>query len=255
MLSSRFSMWMAWGPELTFFCNDAYRRDTLGKKYPWALGAPAREVWAEIWPDIGPRIEHVLHHRRGDLGRVAAAVPRAQRVPRGDLPHVLLQPADRRRRARRRHAVRGQRGHRAGDRRAADGDAAGPRGTGAAALAPRPRSCDRRAGTTRRRSRSRCRSRSSTCSTTTTHGAAGRHAPASPARHPAARAVHRPRRTRTSAGRGRSAAAPRRGRRGPAEALRRPAERRLAGAAGPALARAAAASRARSALRVPGRRR
>ena len=53
-------MWMAWGPELTFFCNDAYRRDTLGKKYPWALGRPAREVWAEIWPDIGPRIEAVL---------------------------------------------------------------------------------------------------------------------------------------------------------------------------------------------------
>lgn len=53
-------MWMAWGPELTFFCNDAYRRDTLGKKYPWALGRPAREVWAEIWDDIGPRIETVL---------------------------------------------------------------------------------------------------------------------------------------------------------------------------------------------------
>src|SRR3954466_11874091 len=61
LLSSRFSMWMAWGPQLTFFCNDAYRRDTLGEKYPWALGRPAREVWAEIWPDIGPRIETVLH--------------------------------------------------------------------------------------------------------------------------------------------------------------------------------------------------
>ncbi|HEY4825181.1 MAG TPA: SpoIIE family protein phosphatase [Solirubrobacteraceae bacterium] len=60
MLASRFSMWMAWGPELTFFCNAAYRRDTLGKKYPWALGRPAREVWAEIWPDIGPRIDTVL---------------------------------------------------------------------------------------------------------------------------------------------------------------------------------------------------
>ncbi|HET9094463.1 MAG TPA: SpoIIE family protein phosphatase [Solirubrobacteraceae bacterium] len=60
MLASRFSMWMAWGPELTFFCNDAYRRDTLGAKYPWALGRPAREVWAEIWPEIGPRVEHVL---------------------------------------------------------------------------------------------------------------------------------------------------------------------------------------------------
>jgi hypothetical protein len=60
LLSSRFSMWMAWGPELTFFCNDAYRRDTLASKYPWALGRPAREVWAEIWDDIGPRIERVL---------------------------------------------------------------------------------------------------------------------------------------------------------------------------------------------------
>lgn len=60
LLSSRFPMWMAWGPDLTFFCNDAYRRDTLGRKYPWALGRPAQEVWAEIWPDIGPRIEQVL---------------------------------------------------------------------------------------------------------------------------------------------------------------------------------------------------
>jgi len=60
LLSSRFSMWMAWGPQLTFFCNAAYRRDTLGRKYPWALGRPASEVWAEIWDDIGPRIERVL---------------------------------------------------------------------------------------------------------------------------------------------------------------------------------------------------
>ena len=60
LLTSRFSMWMAWGPELTFFCNDAYRRDTLGEKYPWALGRPADEVWSEIWGDIGPRIDGVM---------------------------------------------------------------------------------------------------------------------------------------------------------------------------------------------------
>ncbi|MFE1349772.1 ATP-binding protein, partial [Streptomyces sp. NPDC058757] len=60
LLSSRFSMWLAWGPELTFFCNAAYRRDTLGRKYPWALGRPVREVWAEIWEDVRPRIESVL---------------------------------------------------------------------------------------------------------------------------------------------------------------------------------------------------
>ncbi|CAM5522091.1 histidine kinase OS=Streptomyces microflavus OX=1919 GN=Smic_86350 PE=4 SV=1 [Streptomyces microflavus] len=40
LLSSRFSMWMAWGPELTFFCNSAYRRDTLGSKYPMGPGPP-----------------------------------------------------------------------------------------------------------------------------------------------------------------------------------------------------------------------
>ncbi|ETA71124.1 SpoIIE family protein phosphatase [Actinospica robiniae] len=60
LLSSRFAMWMAWGPEMTFFCNAAYRRDTLGRKYPWALGRPASEVWSEIWQDIGPRIDTVL---------------------------------------------------------------------------------------------------------------------------------------------------------------------------------------------------
>src|SRR4051812_44764607 len=59
-LASRFAMWMAWGPDLTFLCNEAYRRSTLGAKYPWALGRPAREVWSEIWPDIRPRIEAVI---------------------------------------------------------------------------------------------------------------------------------------------------------------------------------------------------
>ena len=47
-------MWMAWGPDLTFLYNDAYRRTTLGKKHPWALGKPAQQVWHEIWKDIGP---------------------------------------------------------------------------------------------------------------------------------------------------------------------------------------------------------
>jgi signal transduction histidine kinase len=60
LLTSRFAMWMGWGPELTFFYNDAYGAMTLGAKHPWALGRPSREVWAEIWPEIGPRIEQVL---------------------------------------------------------------------------------------------------------------------------------------------------------------------------------------------------
>jgi signal transduction histidine kinase len=60
LLTSRFAMWMSWGPELTFLYNDDYARMTLGKKHPWALGKPSREVWKEIWDDIGPRIQRVL---------------------------------------------------------------------------------------------------------------------------------------------------------------------------------------------------
>jgi PAS domain S-box-containing protein len=59
LLTSRYQMWMCWGPQLTMFYNDSYG-PTLGVKQQWALGASAREVWKEIWPDIGPRIEHVL---------------------------------------------------------------------------------------------------------------------------------------------------------------------------------------------------
>jgi PAS domain S-box-containing protein len=59
LLTSRYAMWMAWGPELTFFCNDAYL-PTLGVKQSWALGSRSSKVWEEIWPDIGPRVDHVL---------------------------------------------------------------------------------------------------------------------------------------------------------------------------------------------------
>jgi signal transduction histidine kinase len=59
LLTSRYAMWMGWGPELSFFYNDSYR-PTLGTKHAWALGSPARRVWAEIWPAIGPRIDTVL---------------------------------------------------------------------------------------------------------------------------------------------------------------------------------------------------
>jgi hypothetical protein len=60
MLTSRFAIWLGWGRELTFLYNDAYRAMTLGAKHPGVLGRPTREVWAEIWPQIGPRLEKVL---------------------------------------------------------------------------------------------------------------------------------------------------------------------------------------------------
>jgi signal transduction histidine kinase/DNA-binding response OmpR family regulator len=59
MLTSRYQMWMAWGPELSFLYNDAYA-PTLGAKHPHILAHPASEVWREIWPEIGPLIDGVL---------------------------------------------------------------------------------------------------------------------------------------------------------------------------------------------------
>ena len=61
LLDSRYAMWMLWGPELTFFCNDAYL-PTVGIKRDWVIGARSDKVWEEIWPDIGPRIARVLEH-------------------------------------------------------------------------------------------------------------------------------------------------------------------------------------------------
>src|SRR6478672_6787096 len=60
VLTSRYAMWMAWGPNLRFFCNDAYL-PTVGIKRDWVLGSRSDKVWEEIWPDIGPRIDGVLN--------------------------------------------------------------------------------------------------------------------------------------------------------------------------------------------------
>jgi PAS domain S-box-containing protein len=60
VLTSRYAMWMGWGPDLVFFYNDAYARQTLGAKHPWALGRPAREVWAEVWAELDVRVKRVF---------------------------------------------------------------------------------------------------------------------------------------------------------------------------------------------------
>ncbi|MGK2912262.1 MAG: response regulator [Sphingobium sp.] len=63
LLTSRFEMWLGWGPDINFFYNDAYR-PTLGIKHPCSLGTPTRELWAEIWGDIKGRLETV--YNRGE---------------------------------------------------------------------------------------------------------------------------------------------------------------------------------------------
>ncbi|MES2972466.1 MAG: response regulator [Pseudomonadota bacterium] len=57
LLTSKFEMWVGWGPDVVFFYNDAYR-PTLGIKHP-ALGQPTRVLWAEIWDDVKGRIQTV----------------------------------------------------------------------------------------------------------------------------------------------------------------------------------------------------
>ena len=55
MLTSRQPIWVGWGQELIYLYNDAYF-SIIGGKHPSALGRPAREVWSEIWPEIGPML-------------------------------------------------------------------------------------------------------------------------------------------------------------------------------------------------------
>src|ERR1019366_9041946 len=62
-LNSRFAIVMWWGKELVTVYNDAYAV-ILGKKHPVALGAPADEVWPEIWRIIGPMLKGAME--RGD---------------------------------------------------------------------------------------------------------------------------------------------------------------------------------------------
>ena len=53
-------MFIFWGAEGTCFYNDAYRRSIGPEHHPSALGQPARQVWDEIWPIIGPQVEQVM---------------------------------------------------------------------------------------------------------------------------------------------------------------------------------------------------
>jgi len=59
LLTSKFPMFVAWGPELGFVYNDPYA-EILGAKHPSAMGARFADIWAEIWPDIEPLIERAL---------------------------------------------------------------------------------------------------------------------------------------------------------------------------------------------------
>ena len=52
VLASGLPMSVRWGPELTIIYNDAYGA-LLGDRHPGALGKTLREVWPEIYSELG----------------------------------------------------------------------------------------------------------------------------------------------------------------------------------------------------------
>lgn len=64
VLTSRQPMFVWWGEQLINIYNDAYL-DIVRGKHPGSFGAPAREVWREIWDQVGPRAETALRTNEG----------------------------------------------------------------------------------------------------------------------------------------------------------------------------------------------
>lgn len=52
-------MFMAWGPDLLSFFNDAYR-PILGQRVQGAIGKPFRELWHDILEDVDPLVNKAL---------------------------------------------------------------------------------------------------------------------------------------------------------------------------------------------------
>jgi PAS domain S-box-containing protein len=63
IVASGFPMAIRWGPALVLIYNDAYRL-ILRDRHPEALGRPLREVWWEVYPELGPLNEAILHGER-----------------------------------------------------------------------------------------------------------------------------------------------------------------------------------------------
>lgn len=59
-LNSRFPVCIYWGTEYHLLYNDPWSA-IPGDKHPWALGRPAREAWADIWPILQPMFDGIMH--------------------------------------------------------------------------------------------------------------------------------------------------------------------------------------------------
>ncbi|MGV3634677.1 MAG: HWE histidine kinase domain-containing protein [Pseudorhodoplanes sp.] len=63
-LQSKFPTAIYWGPELRLLYNDAWA-PIPGPRHPAALGAPAHEVWSDIWHVIEPQFKRVIETGEG----------------------------------------------------------------------------------------------------------------------------------------------------------------------------------------------
>ena len=93
MLTSRFAMWIGWGADLPSSTTTRTGATRSARSIRGRSAGRRARCGRRSGTTSGRASTHVLRHRRGDLGRSAAPLPRAQRLPGGDLPHVLVQPA------------------------------------------------------------------------------------------------------------------------------------------------------------------
>ncbi|MBC7484002.1 MAG: response regulator [Rhizobacter sp.] len=63
MLNTQHPIYIFWGETGACLYNDAYRQSIGVERHPNSLGHPAKQVWEEIWPIIGPQIEQVMAGR------------------------------------------------------------------------------------------------------------------------------------------------------------------------------------------------
>ena len=75
-LDSGFPMAVHAGPEQVLLYNDAYIVTFGADRHPWALGRPAREVWAEVWDQVAPTYAALFAGGQPDYGENASFVIR-----------------------------------------------------------------------------------------------------------------------------------------------------------------------------------
>jgi PAS domain S-box-containing protein len=63
-IHSSFPTAIYWGAELRLIYNDAWSL-IPAERHPAALGQPAKQVWSDIWPIVGPQFEQVLATGKG----------------------------------------------------------------------------------------------------------------------------------------------------------------------------------------------